>query len=183
MDTFSEAEVGFEANNWGAARDSFQKVHKDRKAMAEFLADQTTPHQARTSCLEAQMRAKSQYNPGLGGVLSKIETFMNVGDLAMKSAPESVGLVWTGIRLCLHSAEDDFATFNLFSGAAADIIGILISCRVYGKMYGGRKGPEDFQELHSKVVEYIPGIYTDILNFSYAMKKHMERNTGCKASL
>lgn len=180
MDTFTEAEVNFEANNWAAARDNFQKGHKDKKAMAEFLAHQTTPQQARSSCLEAQTRANSQYNPGLGGVLSKIETFMKVGDLAMKSAPESVGLAWTGIRLCLHSVEDDFATFNLFSGAAADIIGILISCRVYGKMYGGHKGPEDFQELHKKVVEYIPGIYTDILSFSYAMNKHMGRNTGIR---
>lgn len=182
MDTFSEAEVTFEAGNWAAACENFQKGHKDKKAMAEFLAHQTTPQQAKSSCLEAQTRANSQYNPGLGGVLSKIETFMKVGDLAMKSAPESVGLAWTGIRLCLHSVEDDFATFNLFSGAAADIIGILISCRVYGKMYGGHKGPEDFQELHRKVVEYIPGIYTDILNFSYAMNKHMGRNTGCEPS-
>ena len=181
MDTFSEAEISFEAKNWAAARENFQKGHKDKKAMAEFLARQTTPQQARTSCLEAQTRANSQYNPGLGGVLSKIETFMKVGDLAMKSAPESVGLAWTGIRLCLHSVEDDFATFNLFSGAAADIIGILISCRVYGKMYGGHKGPEDFQELHRKVVEYIPGIYTDILNFSYLMNKHMGRNTGSES--
>lgn len=180
MDTFTEAEVSFEARNWAAARDNFQKGHKDKKAMADFLAHQTTPQQARSSCQEAQTRANSQYNPGLGGVLSKIETFMKVGDLAMKSAPESVGLAWTGIRLCLHSVEDDFATFNLFSGAAADIIGILISCRVYGKMYGGHKGPEDFQELHRKVVEYIPGIYTDILNFSYAMNKHMGRNTGLR---
>lgn len=180
MDTFSEAEVSFEARNWAAARENFQKGHKDKKAMTEFLAHQTTAQQARSSCLEAQARANSQYNPGLGGVLSKIETFMKVGDLAMKSAPESVGLAWTGIRLCLHSVEDDFATFNLFSGAAADIIGILISCRVYGKMYGGHKGPEDFQELHKKVVEYIPDIYKDILDFSYAMNKHMGRNTGLR---
>lgn len=183
MTTFSEAEVNFEANNWAAARENFQKKHKDQKAMAEFLAHQTTPQQARSSCLEAQTRANSQYNPGLGGVLSKIETFMQAGDLAMKSAPESVGLAWTGIRLCLHSVEDDFSTFNLFSGAAADIIGILISCRVYGKMYGGHKGPEDFQELQRKVVDYIPGIYMDILDFSYLMDKHMQRNTGGERSV
>ena len=71
---------------------------------------------------------------------------MKVGDLAMKSAPENVGLAWTGIRvgLCLHSVENDFVTFNLFSGTAADIIGILISCRAYRKTYGGHQGPEDF---------------------------------------
>ena len=178
MATFSEAEVSFEATNWAAARDNFQKGHKDRKAMTEFLAEQTTPQQAKDSCRKAQTKANSQYNPKLGGILSKIETFMAVGDLAMKSAPESVGLAWTGIRLCLHSVEDDFATFNLFSAAATDIIGILISCRTYGRMYGAHKGLEDFQELHQKVLGFIPDIYTEILHFSYAMNKHIGRNAG-----
>lgn len=68
--------------------------------------------------------------------------------------------------------------FVSFSGAAADIIGILISCRLYGKMYGTHKGPEDFQELHAKVVGYIPDIYTDILDFSFAMDKHMDKKLG-----
>jgi hypothetical protein len=84
-----------------------------------------------------------------------------------------------GVRLCLHSIEDDFATFQLFSAACADIIGIMISCRVFGKMYGSENnGIEGFQELHSKVIDYIPGIYADILDFSYLVKKHMSQRTG-----
>ena len=183
MDQFSAVEMDFEARNWRAARDVFQnkRGHKDKKAMADFLTQQESPQQAKTSCIEASNRASKQYAPGVGGVLSKIEAFMKVGDVAMKTAPESVGLAWMGIRLCMHSVEDDFATFNLFCGAASDIIGILISCRVYGKMYGGdggQKGLQDFQELHQKVVDYIPGIYTEILEFSYQMSKQMGRNMG-----
>ena len=185
MGQFSAAEMSFEARNWRAARDVFQnqRGHKDKKAMAEFLRQQESPQQAKASCIEASNRASKQYAPGLGGVLSKIEAFMQVGDVAMKAAPESVGLAWMGIRLCMHSVEDDFATFNLFSGAASDIIGILISCRVYGKMYGGdggQKGLPDFQELHQKVVDYIPGIYTEILEFSYQMSKQIGRNMGTR---
>ena len=183
MDQFSAVEMDFEARNWRAARDVFQnkRGHKDKKAMADFLTQQESPQQAKTSCIEASNRASKQYAPGVGGVLSKIEAFMKVGDVAMKTAPESVGLAWMGIRLCMHSVEDDFATFSLFCGAASDIIGILISCRVYGKMYGGdggQKGLQDFQELHQKVVDYIPGIYTEILEFSYQMSKQMGRNMG-----
>ena len=185
MDQFSAAEMEFEARNWRAARDVFQykRGHKDKKAMADFLTQQESPQQAKASCIEASNRASKQYAPGVGGVLSKMEAFMNVGDVAMKTAPESVGLAWMGIRLCMHSVEDDFATFNLFCGAASDIIGILISCRLYGKMYGGdrgQKGLQDFQELHQKVVDYIPGIYTEILEFSYQMSKQMGRNMGSR---
>ena len=185
MNQFSPAEMEFEARNWRAARDVFQnkRGHKDKKAMADFLTQQESPQQAKASCIEASNKASKQYAPGVGGVLSKMEAFMNVGDVAMKTAPESVGLAWMGIRLCMHSVEDDFATFNLFCGAASDIIGILISCRLYGKMYGGdsgQKGLQDFQELHQKVVDYIPGIYTEILEFSYQMSKQMGRNMGSR---
>lgn len=185
MGHFSAAEMDFEARNSRAARDVFQyqRGHKDKKAMAEFLRHQESPQKAKASCIEASNRASKQYAQALGDVLSKIEAFMQVGDVAMKAAPESVGLAWMGIRLCMHSIEDDFATFNLFSGAASDIIGILISCRVYGKMYGGdggQKGLSDFQELHQKVVDYIPGIYTEILEFSYQMSKQIGRNMGTR---
>lgn len=185
MDQFSPAEMEFEARNWRAARDVFQnkRGHKDKKAMADFLTQQESPQQAKASCIEASNRASKQYAPGVGGVLRKMEAFMNVGDVAMKTAPESVGLASMGIRLCMHSVEDDFATFNLFCGAASDIIGILTSCRLYGKMYGGdsgQKGLQDFQEVHQKVVDYIPGIYTEILEFSYQMSKQMGRNMGSR---
>lgn len=185
MGQFGVAEMDFEARNWRGARNVFQnqRGHKDKKAMAEFLRQQESPQQAKASCMEASSRASKQYAPGVGGVLSKIEAFMKVGDVAMKAAPESVGLAWMGIRLAMHSVEDDFPTFNLFSGAASDIIGILISCRVYGKMYGGdggHKGLPEFQELHQKVVDYIPGIYTEILEFSYQMSKQIGRNMGTR---
>ena len=133
--------------------------------------------------METGNKAPKAYAPGVGGFLRKIEAFMKVGDVAMKTAPESVGLAWMGIRLCMHSVEDDFATFSLFSGAASDIIGILISCRVYGKMYGGdggQKGLQKFHELHQKVVDFIPVIYSDILEFSYQMNKQMDRSMGVR---
>ena len=178
MAVFSEAEINFEATNWSSAREAFQRKGHDKKRVAEFLKSYETAQSAKAGCIETQNKAGHKYAKGIGGILSKIETFMKVGDLAIKSAPESVGLAWMGIRLCLHSVEDDFAVFNLFSAAAADIVGILISCRVYGRMFGGHKGPEEFQELHAKVVEYIPTIYSEILDFSYAMKKHMDKKGG-----
>ena len=183
-DQFSALELDFETRNWRAARARFQNQSKhDPERVNDFLGQHESPLQAKEFCVAAQGKASKQYAQAVGGVLSKIETFMKVGDVAMKGAPESVGLAWMGIRLCMHSVQDDFATFNLFSGAASDIIGILLSCRAYGKMYGGdggQKGSADFKELHEKVVDYIPKIYSDVLEFSYQMRKHMGRSIGLR---
>ena len=183
-DLFSNAEVDFETRNRRQARDTFQRnsTH-DSERVAEFLKSQESPQQAKDACTEQKSRAQKAYAPAVGGVLTKIEGFMKVGDVAMKSAPESAGLVWMGIRLCMHSVQDDFATFNLFIGAASDIVGILISCRAYGKMYGGdggHKGLPESQKLHERVVSYIPFIYSQILEFSYQMRKHMGRSVGVR---
>lgn len=183
-DQFSAVELDFEAWNWRAARMRFESQSKhESERLKEFLGQHESPKKAKEFCMAAQSGATKEYSQAIGGVLSKIETFMKVEDVAMKSAHESVGLAWMGIRLCMHSVQDDFATFNLFSGAASDIVGILLSCRAYAKMYGGdggQKGSSDFQEMHIKVVEYIPKIYSDVLEFSYQMRKHMGRKIGVR---
>ena len=181
--TVSKAEVDFEGQNWNAARAAFLQRHKDNDRRREFLGDQTTATSVKESCLQLQGSTGNKYAKGLGKILSKMEDLIRVGDLAIKAAPESVGLAWTGIRLCLRAFEDDYAAFQLLSGACADIIEIMISCRVYGRMYGNRKGPDDFQEVHNKVVGYIPTIYADILDFSYTVKKYTSKNTACKLDL
>lgn len=170
--------VDFEMANWCAAIKRFESRHKDEKRVTEFLKTYSTPEQAKRDCLDANARAKKEYASALGNILRKIEPFMAVGDFAVKGAPESVGLAWMGVRLCMHAVEDDFATFGLFSGAAVDIIGILISCRVYGKMYGGITGIEaaEFKETHENIVEYIREIYYKILEFSFSMSKQMDKN-------
>ena len=175
---FGDAELDFEKKNWNKALSDFQAKYKEKKKIIEFLKSQSSPQEARAYAVNAQGKADKRYASGLGRVLAKIDAFANAGDVAMKAAPESVGLAWMAVRMCLHSWQDDFNVFELFSGACVDMIGIMLSCRVYGKMWGGRKGPDDFQELHSRVVDYIPGIYANILEFSYRMKIHMDENAG-----
>ena len=90
MGQFSAAELDFETRNWQAARNAFRNnpKHKDTKRIMEFLSQQESPQQAKAGCLDVQKTAPKAYAPGVGGVLSKIEAFMKVGDIAMKGAPE-----------------------------------------------------------------------------------------------
>ncbi|KIW24280.1 uncharacterized protein PV07_10007 [Cladophialophora immunda] len=169
----------FEKEAWNAARAVFSGSH-DPINFQPFLKDYTTPESCRSSVVQAQKDANSEYNGKLGAILDKVDQFMKVGDLAIKSAPESIGLAWTGIRLCLHSVQDDFATFSLFSGACADILGILISCRVYGGLYASQDHPPEFTELHEKVLSYIKDTYVNIIEFSYQMWKYARSNAGVR---
>src|ERR1700721_2590769 len=138
-----EKNFNFEQLNWAKARKIFkdgQKGKTDEKKLDEFLKERASLQDAKEACKATQKAAGEEYAPALGGILEKIDIAMSVGDLAIKSAPESVGLVGMEIRLCLHSVADDFSTFNIFGAACSDIIGILISCAVYGRMYGVPRG-------------------------------------------
>jgi hypothetical protein len=180
--TATQAGADFEGHAWRLARERFQENHRksDPRRLQEFLKDHISIEKAKDACNAAQNNASKEYSPAIGGILEKIDVAMRMGDLAMKAAPESVGLAWAGVRLCMHAINDDFATVSLFSNACSDILGILISCGAYGKMYSAPKGPDSFRELHAQVIDYIPTIYVDILEFSYAMKKQMTRSQSTR---
>jgi len=180
--SYTEVEFDFEGSNWEKARKRFVKNHTNSEQLRFFLNSRLHGLNGlvvKNECLQLQTDSDNKYHSGFGSILENIDTLMTVGDLAIKSAPESVGLAWMGIRMCLHAVQGDWSTFQLFSGACADIIGIMISCRVYGKLYGENNegnSQEDFQELHARVVDYIPDIYTDILEFSYAVRKYTDKH-------
>ena len=185
MDTVSPKVVDFEALNWQRAKSLFVEARRDKDDEAkldQFLQGWTSVQEAKDMCISTKNQASKEYAPILGSILAKIEMASQVGDLAMKAAPESVGLAWMGVKLCLHSVMDDFATCQLFGVACSDIVGILITCACYGRMYGIPKGPESFQEIHSQIADGIPQIYCNILEVSFAVKKYMSHNKLVRTS-
>jgi hypothetical protein len=181
-----DGELDFESKAWASARQQFlegrraQKKHADtEEALQDFLRQSCSEQDARKYIRDAQ-REKPQYAAGLGVIMTKMDAFMKVGDLAIKSAPESIGLAWAGIRLCLHSVQNDFATFSQYNDACSDMIGILINCSVYGDMFGRPHAAKKMEEIHHQVLDRIPKIYADLLDFNYSMRKHTNTNRGSK---
>lgn len=176
----SAAAFDFEQQTWREAVTTFQMSGHRKDRMDEFLKLYTTPQAVQQTCRERQREIPSQYGPVMAKILGKIDIFLAAGDIAVKGAPESVGLAWMGISLALGSVQDDFATFQVFSGACVDIIGIMVSCRLFGKMFAYPKEPAEFVEIQEKVRDSIPKVYGSILEFSYKMFKYMDRNKFCK---
>lgn len=157
-----DGEIDFDSKAWADARHQFKtdckSQHKSEDTDADlddFLRQHCSAEDARNFVTNVQ-KQKPQYAATLGATLNKIGLTMKVGDLAIKSAPESIGLAWSGIRMCLHLVQDDFATFNQYNDACSDIIGILINCKVYGGMYSQNHGAEVLKKIHQQVTDCIP---------------------------
>lgn len=58
----------------------------------------------------------------------------------------------------------------------------MISCAMFARMYGPSRGIESFQEIHTLVTDRIPIVYTEILDFSFSVKKYMSKPKACKCS-
>src|ERR1700753_1177629 len=89
----SAAALDFESLTWRDAVNNFrmQSDHKAQK-VEDFLKSYTTPQAVSQTLRDRQREAPNQYGPVLSKVLGKIDIFLAAGDIAVKGAPESVGL-------------------------------------------------------------------------------------------
>jgi hypothetical protein len=181
MSKDENALVDFEKAYWDQATKIFRESKgKDSKKLDKFLTGWETPNAVKLYCESKKAEATKEYASRFGRILEKIEIAMSVGDVAMKGAPESVGLAWMGIRFCLASVSDDYATFEIFGQACLDITGIVISCAVFAQVYGPSRdiGALDTKAISSQVTERIPQIYAEILDFSFEVKRYLGDNKG-----
>lgn len=54
-------------------------------------------------------------------LLRNIGTFVEVGNYAMKGAPESVGLAWFAIKLTLSAIQSNYELYSFFGSGLTDI--------------------------------------------------------------
>lgn len=176
-----KAIVDLEKSYWSEAIELFRGDRsRDEKQTANFLKEWERPEAVKGFFENTKRRADKEYSPRFGRILEKVEVAMSVGDIAMKGAPESVGLAWMGVRMCLSTLSDDHSTFEVFGQAAMDILGIMISCAVFSKMYGPTKDVQglDTKDLHAQVTSRIPKVYSAILDFSFSVKQYLNQHRG-----
>lgn len=67
------------------------------KANREYLEHNETPETV-TRYLRHKKRQAALKSNSCGPILERLDVIAEIGDIAMKAAPESIGLVWTGFR-------------------------------------------------------------------------------------
>ncbi|KAH3907630.1 hypothetical protein HBH56_185620 [Parastagonospora nodorum] len=176
-----KAIVDFEKEQWREAMELFKESSdRDESRTASFLREWDRPTVVKEFFENTKRSADKEYSPRFGRILEKIEVAMTAGDIAMKGAPESVGLAWMGVRMCLSALTDDHTTFCIFGQASMDILGIMISCAVFSRMYGPSRNIEALgtREIYLQVTERIPKVYAAILDFSFSVKKYRSQHAG-----
>lgn len=178
---------------WDEARDLFvQRLHEqgeDRSTVESFLKDKATVEDARHSAVSLREDSDRKYglnegrSKGISGkwirrVMENLDKFTTFGNVAVSAGPESVGLAWFAISQVLSAVQNDYKLYGTFNTALNDITEVMVLVRAYDKIYQGHDVKGDgsiFHELSKGIRE----VYMSILDFSYAVKKHI---TGGKRS-
>lgn len=169
---------------WDEARDLFvqrlREQGEDSSTVEQFLKDKATLEDARQSA--ANLRDDSDRKYGLNESRSKgisgkwirriIDKFTTFGNVAMSAAPESVGLAWFAISQVLSAIQNDYKLYGTFNTALNDITEIMILVRTYDKIYQGQD-VDGAGSIYHELSNGIREVYTSILDFSYAVKKHI----------
>jgi hypothetical protein len=114
---------------------------KDLEMLRDFLAQQSTPEEARIAAGNLKTDASKKWGSHKVGdteipavwvdkIMANIGNFVAVGNYAMIGAPESVGLAWFAVKLTLSAIQSNYDLYTFFGSGLTDIseIMILIPC-------------------------------------------------------
>lgn len=178
---------------WDEARDLFvqrlREQGEDHLLIENFLKDKATLDDARQSAVSLRDDSDRKYgmnesrSKGVSGkwirrIMENLEKFTTFGNVAVAAAPESVGLAWFAISQVLSAVQNDYKLYGTFNAALNDITEMMVLVRTYDKIYQGHAVEGDGSIYH-ELSKCIREVYMSILDFSYAVKKHI---TGGKRS-
>lgn len=81
------------------------------------------------------------------------------------------------MKIVLGSLQQDYKNCVMFADCFTDIVGIFVSCRLYSKLYHSSKGDT---EVSSRMHTDIQKMYVDILEFSFAVKRHFHHGRAVR---
>src|SRR5690348_6308770 len=135
---------------WIEARDQFVEEMRakgtDEKLIKTFLAEQSSPEDAKKVAASIAEGSEAKWNKiQIGGkqvsskwvsrIMNNIDRFVDVGDYAMKGAPETVGLAWFAVKQILNATKNNYKLYSFFGESLNSITEMLVLIRTYDKLY------------------------------------------------
>ncbi|KAL9586770.1 MAG: hypothetical protein Q9203_003742 [Teloschistes exilis] len=165
---------------WEEARDAFvlqfrnQKV--DCQSIDQFLEDRATPEDTRRSAGALQTNSDRKIPARwIVRIMDSIDKFVVIRDLAMKEAPETIGLAWFANKLLLNALQSNYRLYTFFGNALSNITEMMVLIRTYDNLCDQRKttgwNPSD---MAGELFLQIRNVYVAILDFSYSVRKHIK---------
>ncbi|KAK5653004.1 hypothetical protein OQA88_9290 [Cercophora sp. LCS_1] len=163
---------------------------KDRLLLDEFLRQRADPTDARDAAESLANDASKKYSSKklaegitipqswINNILGNINNFVSAGNTLMEGAPESVGLAWFAVKITLSAIQSNYELYNLFGSGLSDISEIMIIVRHYDRLYDERSKPGwKASALVDKLFQDVVASYTAVLEFSFAIKRHLTAGT------
>jgi hypothetical protein len=158
---------------------------KDIELLNEFLRERATPEETKQAAEVLQGDAGKKYGSRkvgdveipeswIANILGNIESFVAAGDFVTKNAPESVGMAWYAVKLTLTAIHSNYDLYTFFGSGLSDISEIMIIVRHYDRLYDERSKPQwKPSPLVEKLFQDVIGAYAAVLEFSFAIKRHL----------
>ncbi|RYP70657.1 hypothetical protein DL769_004903 [Monosporascus sp. CRB-8-3] len=168
---------------WNQAREIFLRSLTSRDAKKEELRDDTaTLENTIKSLRQAQDKAATAYGAKfvgkpiefkLGRVLQRLEVLVQMGDQAMRFAPETASYVWSAFRMLFAGFLKDFETCQLLADQIDTMSDIVFICEVYAKRQVKRVAAmtNQVEILADKILQKIPELLSLVLKFAYHARK------------
>jgi hypothetical protein len=158
---------------------------KDMSLLQDFLRERGSPEETMATAQTLKADAAKKYGdkkvgdvkipgPWIDSILGNIGTFIQVGNYAMKGAPESVGLAWFAVKTVLSAIQNNHELYGIFGSGLSNITEIMVLVSHYDRLYYERtKVDWKPSTVVSELFKYIIETYTDILAFSFSVKRHI----------
>ncbi|KAK0616712.1 hypothetical protein B0T14DRAFT_604938 [Immersiella caudata] len=173
---FDEALARFRGEAQAVYRDS-----KEQSALKAFLAERTEPKHAMEAAEDVRTMANKNFlgnkvipEKWITTIMDNISIFIQVGDYATTSAPESVGLAWYAVKLTLQAIQGNYELYNLFGSGLSSISEIMIIIQHYDELYDRRdKTGVRVGNMLQLLFETIIDAYAAVLAFSFTVKMYL----------
>ncbi|KAK0719374.1 ankyrin repeat-containing domain protein [Lasiosphaeris hirsuta] len=173
---FDEALERFQEEAKVEYRDS-----KDQLILKAFLGEKTSPQDAMKAAEDVRTIANKKFSGNkvipekwITTIMDNISIFIQAGDYATTSAPESVGLAWYAVRLTLQAVQGSYELYNLFGTGLSSISEIMIIIQHYDELYDrSDKTERCARDVLKHLFDTIIETYSAVLKFSFATKMHL----------
>ncbi|KAF1976169.1 hypothetical protein BU23DRAFT_528521 [Bimuria novae-zelandiae CBS 107.79] len=187
---YKDALTEFKRESEGHYHDSSKKL----ALLKEFLAQRGSPEEAQSAAGSLREDAGKKWGSKKVGdaeipaawidnIMANIGNFVEVGNYAMKGAPESVGLAWFAVKLTLSAIQSNYELYAFFGSGLTDISEIMIMIPHYDRLYDERSKPQTNWKpspVVEKLFQDIIATYAAVLRFSFSIKRHLSAGTLAK---
>ncbi|KAI5839141.1 hypothetical protein DFP73DRAFT_222388 [Morchella snyderi] len=110
----------------------------------------------------------------LDGLVTQLNKYATIGDLAIQHHPDIVALAWSGFRFLLQVGTSYTQDMQTASESLEYLLRIIFCCEIYERLYLTRKRLGTVQQLNTSLVE----LYVSILKYLCYIQKYLNKNTG-----